>query len=210
MEKWKSECFSVRPLGETRSWRTESSRYPEYSRMLLAELIELTAEIKAAWPPGAQTLKSGDVGHAELWEKARRRDMLSDSVRIFTAMAVESFLNFYGVVRLGQVPFDSFIERLSPFQKLQALLKICHGAAIDHSSAISQTVTKIAARRNSLVHPKATEVVGASTQADKDADAIPIPGAAIEAVEDMTVFYRQFVDLVPEADFLLPDAEQQQ
>lgn len=208
MEKWQGQQFSIRPLGETRAWRTESSRYPEYSRLLLAELIELTAEIQAEWPPGAQSLRSGDHGHAELWKKVRRRDMLSDSVRIFTAMAVESFLNFYGVVRLGQTPFDSFIERLSPYKKLEALLQICDGVTINQSLPIAETVNKIAQRRNDLVHPKAKEVIGERAQADIDADAIPIPGAAIEAVADMTAFYSQLIELIPDVKFLLPDDEQ--
>jgi hypothetical protein len=180
--------------------------------MLLAELIVLMAEIDAEWPEGGGTLRCGDIGHAELWEKVRRRDLLSDSVRIFTAMAVESFLNFYGVVRLGQNAFDSFIERLSQPRKLQALLKICHRINFHESSAITGTVRKIAQRRNNLVHPKATEVTGDLTKADKDkdkdVDSIPIPGAAVEAVTDMTTFYQQWVSLIPESKFLLPDAEQ--
>lgn len=207
MEKWQNQQFSVRPLGETRTWFTESSRYPEYSRMLLEELIRLTAEIKAEWPSDGGSIRSGDVGHAELWRKVRRRDLLSDSVRIFTAMAVESFLNFYGVVRLGQTPFDSFIERLSQPKKVQALLKICHGIDTNQSLAITRTVNNIAERRNNLVHPKAKEVVADISEADKDADATPIPGAAIEAVQDMSTFYQQWTSLVPESEFLLPDEE---
>jgi hypothetical protein len=208
MEKWQKEQFSVRPLGETRTWLTESSRYPEYSRMLLDELIKLTAEIKAEWPLGAGSLHSGDVGHAELWKKVRRRDLLSDSVRIFTAMAVESFLNFYGVVRLGQTPFDLYIERLSQPKKLQALLEICDGISANRCLAITAIVSKIAQRRNDLVHPKAREVVCEITQADKDADSTPIPGAALEAVQDMVTFYQQWTSLVPDSKFLLPDTEQ--
>ena len=208
MEKWQSQRFALRPLGETRTWLTESSRYPEYSRMLLDELMRLTAEIKTEWPSGGGSIRSGDVGHAELWRKVRRRDLLSDSVRIFTAMAVESFLNFYGVVRLGQTPFDSFIERLSQPKKVQALLKICHGIDTNQSLAITRTVTKIAERRNDLVHPKAKEVVVEISEAHKDADATPIPDAAIEAVQDMSTFYQQWTSLVPESEFLLPDEEQ--
>jgi len=176
--------------------------------MLLDELVNLAAEIQAEWPPGVRSLRSDDVGHAQLWKKVRRRDLLSDSVRIFTAMAVESFLNFYGVVRLGQAPFDLYIERLSQSEKLQALLEICHGIGTNQSLAITGTVSKIAQRRNDLVHPKAKEVVGEITQADKDADSIPIPGAAIEAVQDMATFYHQWTSLVPDSKFLLPDTEQ--
>jgi hypothetical protein len=208
MEDWEKQQFEVRPLGESRTWYTDSSRYPEYSRMLLAELIKLMVEIEAEWPEGGGTLRCDDIGHAELWGKVRRRDLLSDSVRIFTAMAVESFLNFYGVVRLGQDSFDSFIERLSQPRKLQALLKICHGINFHESSAITGTVRKIAQRRNDLVHPKVKEVTGDLAEADKDADSIPIPGAAVEAVTDMTTFYQQWVGLIPESKFLLPDAEQ--
>lgn len=207
MANWEHHKFEVRQIGETRSWRTESSRYPEYSRMLLAELIELAAQIQAEWPPGVKSLKAGDVGHSELWGKVRRRDMLSDSVRIFTALSVESFLNFYGVARLGQAQFDSWLEKLGPATKLGALLRICDGITVDRDMPISKNVYKIAMRRNALVHPSTTEVLGDLAQANKDADAIPIPGAAIEAVEDMASFYRQFVELVPDAQIFLPDEE---
>lgn len=142
-DKWKSETFAVRPLGEARIWRTESARYPDYARLLLAELFQLVAEIKVQWPPGVGPLRRGDVGHPELWIMVRRRDMLSDSIRIFTAMSVESFLNFYGVVRLGQGPFDSSIERLSLPKKLKALLKICDDVSADRLAEILETVTKI-------------------------------------------------------------------
>lgn len=207
-DSWKNEAFTVRPLGESRMWRTESARYPEYARLLLAELLQLVAEIKAQWPPSVGPLRRGDIGDLELWPMVRRRDMLSDSIRIFTAMSVESFLNFYGVVRLGQEPFDSFIERLSQPKKLKALLKICNDVSADQCGEIVTTVIKIAQRRNDLVHPKATEIVGEISQAEKDANAIPIPGAATEAIEDMVTFYRQWIELVPETKFLLPDDEQ--
>ena len=46
-------------------------------------------------------------------------------VRIYAAMAVEGFLNFYGVLRLGQNVFDEHFERLGLVPKVRALLLVC-------------------------------------------------------------------------------------
>ncbi len=60
---------------------------------------------------------------------AARENMqiLSVSVEIFCCMSVEAFLNFYGVVRLGEEFFKRNYERLGITQKLEALLATCQG-----------------------------------------------------------------------------------
>jgi hypothetical protein len=55
----------------------------------------------------------------------RKRDLLSDAVKIFSAMAVGAFLNYYGVVRLGEDECASHFERLGLVPKLRTLLLVC-------------------------------------------------------------------------------------
>ena len=44
--------------------------------------------------------------------KRGERDALADSIVLFSAMAVEAFINYYGVVRLGEQQFNAHFERL--------------------------------------------------------------------------------------------------
>ena len=82
---------------------------------------------------------------------------LADIVIVFSCMAVESFLNGYGVTRLGEAFYVQYYERLSIHQKLAALLATCDGILVDKSDEIVTTVRRLFDRRNRLVHPKTRE-----------------------------------------------------
>ena len=65
---------------------------------------------------------------------------LSDSAVLFAAMAVESFLNFYGVVRLGEDFYSRNYERLGILQKLAAIVATCSGELLATDDEISETL----------------------------------------------------------------------
>jgi hypothetical protein len=82
----------------------------------------------------------------------------SDSTIVASAMAVEMFLNLYGVVRLGEPFYKSNLERMGATQKVAALLGICCGVLVSNDDEIVQVTRRLFGRRNDLVHPKAKDL----------------------------------------------------
>ena len=97
---------SVRPSSTSGGWFVDDKRFYQYSHTLLSELETVAIEVKAQWPKASSESVKQQEASPDLWRLARRRDMLSDSIKVYSAMSVEAFLNFYGVVRLGQAYFD--------------------------------------------------------------------------------------------------------
>jgi hypothetical protein len=194
---------TVRPHWVRGSWLTESGRYVEYARRCVSDLEKLVVEVNDRWPgPLGTSIKQEDAD-PELWELAHRRDMNSDSVKVYAAMAVEAFANFYGVVRLTQPVFDAAYERLPLVDKLKVLLRHCDGLSLTKSSLLLMAATRISTRRNDLVHPKAKETSGPPTANEKAGELIP--QGAQEAFADMMTVFKEFAAAVPEGSILLPD-----
>ncbi len=188
----------IRPLLGWGHWITDYERYYQYAKALLDELEPLAAAITEEWPAAPGTpLKDGEYSEA-LWQRVRRRDMLSDSTRIFSAMAVEAFINLYGVIRLGEDNYQQHFERLGLIPKLWQIVLICEHVSLAKDDEIVKTLERIAQRRNSLVHPKAREAESAA-HASEIAQSVEIPGYARESVADMQRFFEQFFELVPES-----------
>lgn len=193
----KSPLPTLRPHFVVGSWMTDAGRFAEYARMNLLDTERLAAEVSKEWPgPPASTLKFEDAP-AALWEKARRRDMASDSTKLFCAIAVEAFLNFYGVVRLTEAGYKHDLEMKGLATKTRLLLDHCDGINSPKSDKIVEIVSRIAARRANLAHPKSRELSGPPTAQDKAGDLVP--QAAQEAYGEMLAFFKEFQLLVPDA-----------
>ena len=194
--------FSIRNHNTLGYWLSDDKRFFEAARLQLCELELVAAQAKELWPiPEGETLRDGDK-YPELWTLVRKRDLLSDSVKIFSAMAVEGFLNYYGVVRLGEAEYGTHFERLGLVPKIRVLLLICDSLSIADTDALIKVLARIAQRRNSLVHPKANELPGYLPAEERGGD--KIPEAAQEAVADMEQFFREFVTAIPQAEHLVP------
>jgi hypothetical protein len=82
------------------------------------------------WPAGASDgIRVGD-GPPGLHEPCLTRDTLADTVVLLSAMSVEAFLDYYGVVRLGDEQFNPHSERLGTEKKLCVVLLVCDGLAV--------------------------------------------------------------------------------
>jgi len=196
--------FNIRPFGITGTWKTDGARFCESARIMLLALEQMAAEVVAEFPGPLDKSIDGDA-HPELFAKVRHRDALSDSVKIFAAMGIEGFVNFYGVVRLGQDIFDEHFERMPIHQKLLRLLIVCENIRMRKSHPLLKHSSWIAAARNDLLHPKAKEFLRPIKDSDKNWTATP--GAAQEAVTRMTLFFVEFERAVPDAKFIFPDCE---
>ncbi len=198
------KTLSVRPPDFIGGWLLDDRRYFENAHVLLGELEAVVVEVNKQWPkPLTETVKRQETTTAH-WNLTRRRDLLSDSVKVFTAMSVEAFLNFYGVLRLGQTVFESEFEskRLGPVAKLKKLFALCDNLKLTDTDPVVVTLERIAKRRNRLVHPRVVEVSGYVPGADRGGDRIP--EVARESVADMVKFFEECGRLKPELAPHLP------
>lgn len=201
MNKTTRELFSIRNHDALGYWLSEHCRFAEAARIQLKELEAIVAQVRAEWPiPASETLDGQK--HPALWALVRRRDLLSDSVKIFSAMAVEGFLNYYGVVRLGEAEFNAHFEKLGLIPKVRTLLLMCDSLSIAESDPLIKALNRIARRRNTLVHPKAKELSGYVPASERGVSSVP--EVARDAVADMEEFFREFVLAVPNAGHLVP------
>jgi hypothetical protein len=191
--------FAVHPHDRQGTWESNDGRYRAYAHELLGELDTLCAEVLAKWPVDVSAAITDENTQPELWKLARLRDRTSDAVRIYAAMALEGFLNFYGVLRLGQVVFDEHFERLGLIPKLRKLLLVCDHLEIAKNDVLCDHLDKVAQSRNALVHAKTKEVIGDPSNHHRGST--KIPEVARESVENMEAFFAAFIAAVPGSEF---------
>jgi hypothetical protein len=197
-----ARTYRVRPFEPTAAWSSDRRRYLEYVEHLLEELLPTAAEVLAAWPPGAPPALPVNEMPPGLHRLCRKRDRLSDCVMLFAAMAVEAFINFYGVYRLGEQQFNRHVERLPLERKVQLLLLICDGLEMDKEDRLMIALRAVAERRNQLAHPKAKQVQ--RDQPAKDRTGQPIPETAQKQIHAMREFFTEFGRLVSRSQHVLP------
>lgn len=197
MTSRKRQLFQLRPHDPNGVWESNDSRYRNYAHQLLAEHISLCDEVIRRWPVKSDEPIKDPSAHPEIQELARRRDQTADTARIYAAMAVEGYLNFYGVLRLGQVVFNEHFERLGLVPKLRCLLLTCDQLDVPKNDPVVLALDRVAQSRNSLVHPKTREVVGDLSQHKRTGS--PAPETAQAAITDMEAFFDEFVNAVPNA-----------
>jgi len=189
--------FTPRPYDVQGVWESNDGRYRAYAHELLAHLESLCAEVLAKWPVDSGPSITDESHYPELWKLARQRDRTSDTVRIYAAMAAEGFLNFYGVLRLGQDVFDEHFERLGVVPKLRSLLLVCDQLEVPRQDPLVVCLDKLATSRNALVHPKTKEVPGDPKLHERSST--KVPEVARECVTNMDMFFERFVEAVPNA-----------
>lgn len=195
--------FVLRPHSAEGAWSTDDRRHLESAEQLLTELEAVCAQVTQRWPlQQDETVRDAERDHPDLYALVRRRDRLSDSVRIFAAMAVEGFLNYYGVVRVGETEFNAHFERLGIIPKLRMLLLVCDSISLSAKDELAISLSQLAEVRNSLVHPKAKEFPGYVPAEARPS--VRVPDAAQQAVLSAHRFFQLFSELVPEASHLVP------
>lgn len=92
-----------------------------------------------------------DEHHTEAYRAAT-------SAHLFVCMAIEGFINFYGVKRLGEAAYKRVLERIGITEKLTILYLLCFEESLDPNGEIIKPIRKVFDQRNALVHPKAKEL----------------------------------------------------
>ncbi|MCS6232552.1 hypothetical protein G3488_17025 [Shewanella baltica] len=79
------------------------------------------------------------------------------SAHLFVCMAIEGFINFYGVKRLGETYYKRVLERVGITEKLMLIYLICFDYKLDPNEDIVKSIRRVFDQRNVLVHPKTKE-----------------------------------------------------
>jgi hypothetical protein len=127
---------------------------------------------------------------------------LSRCVSLFSCFSVESFLNLYGIVRLGEPFFNKHYERFGPQRKLIILVATCDGLLLGPTHEIVSIVSRLAARRNAIAHPTAKE--WDSTQNRTQIPDIIVPGDARQSINDALRFFTLFREINGSVDNMMP------
>ena len=187
--------FALRAHDAEGVWASNDIRYRAYAHELLGQLEDLCSQVLNHWPADAGPSITNERQHTDLWRLARLRDRTSDTARIYAFMAVEGFLNFYGVVRFGQQAFDDHFERLGLVPKLRSLLLVGENLDVPRNDRLVLLLEAVAQGRNALVHPKTREMSKDPTASERPS--VQVPEVAREALANMEAFFEQFAQAVP-------------
>lgn len=127
----------------------------------------------------------------------RELSEFSTATQIFSCMAIESFLNFYGVNQLGEDFYKRNFERLSSNQKLEALIAVSVHLSLEKEDVICKVVRRMFDQRNRLVHPKAKQIIADSERIEIIIGTDHPVSDAKKMVDDMKLFF----DLFRKLDF---------
>lgn len=194
--------FELRSHDALGYFLTDAPRYRRTAEEQLLELEGLHVAIQEAWPiPFGETVRDSSQ-YPELRDMVRRRNILCDSIAIFAGMSVEAFINWYGVIRIGEEIYQENFERLGIVPKLKTLLLLTDSLSLTNTDLLVQSLSKLAERRNQRVHPKAKEL-------DRYYPAEELPGFAVpehsrETVMFMRIFFEEFARLIPAASHIVP------
>lgn len=94
----------------------------------------------------------------ETHEFEERTIRKSVTVVLFACMAVEAFLNCYGVRRLGEKFYKRNMERIGITEKMSVLVLSCNGYKLDANASVLALTRRLFDQRNRLVHPKTKEL----------------------------------------------------
>jgi len=164
---------------------------------------EIKQKIKSEEPEWDEHTTDGYVHHL-INEDYNQINAICISTQIFSCMAVEAFLNYYGVKRLGEDYYKRSLERLGISQKLETLIAICVQELIDDKSEIAITTRRMFDRRNKLAHPKSKEMFNNKGKPVFSAPVNPLEQAE-QAVNDMVIFFNKFQEIDESIKFENPN-----
>lgn len=154
--------FEVRPFLSSGSlWTTHGSYYGyayhfygEYKELIKKiEFEEECLRIKGKNDGIPDEYLDGYIGEGVdgLHNDAYR---CATSCHLYACMALEGFLNLYGVRRLGEGFYQRNIERLGITEKLAVIGVCCNQWYVDNSSQVVKDFRSLFDIRNGFVHPK--------------------------------------------------------
>ena len=193
----------VSPFRRSGAWIQFHDRYRRAAAGALWQLRGLHARYHREYDAMVAAGEERGFAFHELAGMREQGAALATAVEMYSAMSVEAFLNFYGVVRLGEDLYAENLQKVGVTEKLTLLLAVCDGVQIDKKSELWRTVRALFDRRNALVHPKARELRGLPDDGSEPPPPPPqqdLLELATTAYRRMRTFYRLFSEHAPEVD----------
>ena len=82
----------------------------------------------------------------------------ADACLLFSCIAIEGFLNYYGVRRMDEPFFKKNMERMGITEKLALVIAACCQKRLDEDDEILKEIRWLFDERNSLIHPKSKDI----------------------------------------------------
>ena len=195
------EFPKVKPANRPGGWEVDGVGYRRQAHLCLLAFEQKNALLQKHLERLEQARKKGGTYKIppNLLEKYR---FFRSAAVVFSAMAVEGFLNYYGVKRVGNAFYRDTYERLSSHRKLAAVVATCTGHLLPRHAELVTVLRRLTERRNALVHPKAREVLPKGEDAKPrraPPRPAPAPTPAADSVRDMERFFELFTELDSEA-----------
>lgn len=184
-------------------WASDAARHAESAQEFQRQFHTAFNAVRDTWPvPLGTPVPDAEATHPELYALVRQRDRLAVAAILFAGLAIEAFVNHYGVLRL-QNQFTEQYERKRSLDKFASLLADADGVALTDNDPLRLLLVQIAASRNALAHPKTTEF---ATREDASAGKLgPLFPDAVDAqIQRMWAFFSEFVQRFPQAAHHVP------
>lgn len=168
--------------------------YGAWAEYHIAEAVRLQGE-----DPGTEVQSEEEHLALSRYESDVKRHC--SSAILFSALAIEAFLNTCGVVRLGDWYYSTNCEALRPLEKASAIVAALTQKLLEPDDIIVQAIRTVFAARNKIAHPKTKKL--SLSQVLEDAvkgNAPPRFGFVVDAkasVNAMQRFFDEFLVIDP-------------
>jgi hypothetical protein len=190
---------TIEPFRRSGSWEFDGGLREQTVRALeLAE--QVSADRRNHWEVARERQLAGDNAAGRLVSRERivERNLFTTAAVVLSAMAVEAFLNFYGVKRMGQTFYELHYERLGLVRKVTGIVAMCCGLLLDDDAEIVSVARALSKARNRLAHPKTREVRPEAGSSHFSPMKHPLETAR-ESVANMNLFFQLFAAFDPDS-----------
>lgn len=146
------------------SWNSSYSSHYECAWLCLNEFESILKVLREKERTFEEEMKEIPPEYQSSFLMHHTYDLRTDAYRsatsahLFVCMAIEGFINFYGVKRLGETYYKRVLERVGITEKLMLIYLICFDYKLDPNEDIVKSIRQVFDQRNVLVHPKTKEI----------------------------------------------------
>jgi len=141
--------------------KVEFTYYEEFFHVAIdtyKEIVKLDEEHNGLQVNTSESEKESDDFVDKVAEINDRIGRLSLIVVIFCAIALEAYINYYGISHLSKTYFEKYLDKLNLLSKWIVIPRIITGTQLDTGSKALQELSWLITLRNKLVHYKSRKI----------------------------------------------------
>jgi hypothetical protein len=175
---------------KSRAWTAKEFFFHDAATKGLKELEQQNEKIKS----DERSYKENGLEFEEICyflnDDLRKTLLSSITVEIYCFLAVESYINGYGIRRMGQSYYKCKKKCIS--YKIKVLLDMDEQIDASYKKKILKLIKRIFNRRNQIVHPSAEEIT--------DIEELPPPISDIRSAQKQVSNMKKFFNLMQRVD----------